>query len=58
MLTTSVEIATASLMPLLSNRASSASAKVNLPSALIGSAITNSATTQPARKPIEYRKPS
>jgi len=29
------------------------SPKVNVPRALIGSAITNSATTQPARKPIE-----
>ena len=53
MLTTSVEIATASLMPRLLNRLSRASAKVNLPSALIGSAITNSATIQPARNPIE-----
>ena len=53
MLTTSVEIATASLMPRLLNRLSRASAKVNFPSALIGSAITNSATIQPARNPIE-----
>ena len=53
MLTTSVEIATASLMPRLLKRASRASAKVKRPSALIGSAITNSATIQPARKPME-----
>ena len=53
MLTTSVETATAILMPRLLNFASRASAKVNRPRALIGSAITKSATTQPARKPIE-----
>jgi len=58
MLTTSVEIATTNLMPRLLNRLSRASAKVNRPNALIGSAITNRATIQPARKPIEYRKPS
>ncbi len=36
----------------------SASANVYLPSRLIGSAMTNSATTHPARYPIEYRNPS
>ena len=53
MLTTSVEIATDSLMPRLLYFASRASAKVNFPIDLIGSAITNNATIQPARNPIE-----
>ena len=35
-----------------------ASVKVYLPRRLSGSAIKNKATIQPARKPIEYKKPS
>ena len=53
MLTTNVLIAAASLIPRLLNWLSSASANVNLPSRLSGSAMTSSATIQPARKPME-----
>ena len=36
----------------------SASVKVYLPRRFIGSATTNSATIQPAKYPMEYKKPS
>ena len=58
MLTQSVLIAATNLIPGELNFASSASAKVYFPSLLIGSAITNKATIQPARYPMEYKKPS
>ena len=35
-----------------------ASVKVNFPSFLKGSAIRKRATTQPAKKPMAYKKPS
>ncbi len=45
-------------MPRDWNGASTASAKVYRPMRRSGSAMTNSATTHPARNPMEYRKPS
>ena len=56
--TTRVLMDAANFMDLALNRESRASANVYFPSLRKGSATRNKATTQPARYPIEYRKPS